>query len=220
MKQYGEDFKKYLQPTFFMDCEHPNIKEKAEELIEGIDEEDDIAKAIKLFYFVRDGVRYTVSDSYNFVDKETSKSSLTLERKFGFCIPKAILLASLARAVGIPSRLHYVDIINHMTSEKLIEQMGSNLFVFHGFTELFLNGKWVECNCAFDRELCERKNFPWVDFDGVKDGLFAATNKDGEPFVDYIKDHGVFDDCPHELILKTWAESYDQSSYGDKIKQK
>jgi hypothetical protein len=53
-----------------------------------------------------------------------------------------------------------------------------------------------------------RKNFPWVDFDGVKHGLFASTTEDGEPFVEYIKDHGVYNDAPHQEIMETWAKEY------------
>ena len=170
--------------------------------------DNDISKAIKLFYFVRDGIRYSVKDSRLSFNKEEWKPSLTLEKGYAFCIPKAILLASLARAVGMPSKLHFVDIVNHMTSERLKQNMGSNIFIFHGFVELFLNGKWVEANCAFDKELCMRKNFPWVDFDGVKDGLFASTTDDGEPFVEYLKDRGVYNDAPHQEIMETWAKEY------------
>jgi len=206
MIHQNEEFNETLKPTFFMDWKHPSILQKAKELTDGI--EDDINKAIKLFYFVRDGIRYSVKDSRKSYNKEEWKPSLTLEKGYAFCIPKAILLASLARAVGIPSRLHFGDIVNHMTSDRLRKNMGSNLFIFHGFVELFLNGKWVEANCAFDKELCIRKNFPWVDFDGVKDGLFASTNNDGEPFVEYIKDRGVYNDAPHQEIMETWAMEY------------
>jgi len=206
MKDFDEKFKDTLKPTYFMDWKHPTILEKAKELTDGI--EDDLEKAIKLFYFVRDGIRYSVKDSIKSYDKAEWKSSLTLEKEYGFCIPKAILLASLARAVGIPSKLHFVDIVNHMISENLKTRMGSNVFIFHGFVELFLNGRWVEANCAFDKELCIRKNFPWVDFDGVKDGLFASTNKDGEPFVEYLKDRGVYNDAPHQEVMETWAKEY------------
>jgi len=206
MIDFNEKFEETLKSTFFMDWKHPSVLQKAKELTDGI--EDDISKAIKLFYFVRDGIRYSVKDSRKSYNKEEWKPSLTLEKGYAFCIPKAILLASLARAVGIPSRLHFVDIVNHMTSERLKKNMGSNLFIFHGFVELFLNGRWVEANCAFDKELCIRKNFPWVDFDGVKDGLFASTNKDGEPFVEYIKDRGVYNDAPHQEIMQAWASGY------------
>ena len=208
MTNLSAEFKETLKPTFFMNYEHPSIQEKVRELTKGIADEDDIRKAVKLFYFVRDQIKYSVKNARESYNKENWKSSVTLERGFGFCIPKSILLASLTRAVGIPSRLHYVDIVNHMTSERLKKDMGSNLFIFHGFVELFLNGKWVEANCAFDKELCMRKNFPWVDFDGVKDGLFASTNKDGEPFVEYIKDRGVYNDAPHQEIMQTWVEEY------------
>ncbi len=197
-----------LKPTFYMDYDHPLIQEKVRELTEGFPKEDDIGKAVKLFYFVRDKIKYTVKDARKSYKKANWKSSLTLKRGSGFCIPKSILLASLARSVGIPSRLHFVDIVNHMTSERLRKDMGSNLFVFHGFVELFLGGRWVEANCAFDKELCKKKNFPAVNFDGKRDGLFASTNKDGKPFVDYIKDRGVYNDAPHQEIMQVWAEEY------------
>ncbi|MFX1324747.1 MAG: transglutaminase family protein [Promethearchaeota archaeon] len=206
MTEANDNFEETLKPTYYLDWEHPTILQKAKELTDGI--KDDIGKAIKLFYFVRDGVRYSVKDARLSFNKIEWKSSLTLKKGYGFCIPKAILLASLARAVGIPSRLHYVDIVNHMISQNLRTRMGSNVFIFHGFVELFLNGRWVEANCAFDKELCIRKNFPWVDFDGVKDGLFASTNKDGEPFVEYIKDRGVYNDAPHQEVMQTWALEY------------
>ncbi len=208
MTNQSNKFEETLKPTFFMDYKHPLVQEKAKELIEGIPEDDDIGRAIKLFYFVRDQIRYSVRNTSKSHNKENWKSSLTLETGFAFCIPKAILLASLGRAVGVPSRLHCVDIINHMTSEKLKKNMGSNLFIFHGFVEFFLDGRWVEANCAFDKELCLRKNFPAVNFDGKRDGLFAATNKDGNPFVEYIKDRGVYNDAPHQEVMQTWAAEY------------
>ncbi|KKN55207.1 hypothetical protein LCGC14_0584770, partial [marine sediment metagenome] len=192
MSKLSKDFKETLKPSFFMDYDHPLVYEKAKEITEGIPEGDDINKAIRLFYYVRDQIRYTVKHARESYNKESWKSSLTIERGEGFCIPKSITLASLARAVGIPSKLHFVDIVNHMTSERLKKDMGNNLFIFHGFVELFLGGKWVEANCAFDKELCIRKNFPAVTFDGIKDGLFASTNNDGEPFIEYVKDRGVY----------------------------
>ncbi|MHA1916561.1 MAG: transglutaminase-like domain-containing protein [Promethearchaeota archaeon] len=200
------NFEETLKPTFFMNYEHLSVMQKAKELTEGI--ERDVEKAIKLFYFVRDGIRYSVKDSRKSFDKNEWQASLTLEKGYAFCIPKAILLASLARAIGIPSRLHFVDIVNHMTSERLKKDMGSSLFIFHGFVELFIDGRWVEANCAFDKELCMRKNFPWVDFDGIKDGLFASTTEDGKPFVEYMKDRGVYNDAPHQEVLETWAAEY------------
>ncbi|MHA1729231.1 MAG: transglutaminase-like domain-containing protein [Promethearchaeota archaeon] len=207
MAQIGKEFEETLKPTFYMDWEHPSVRKKAQELIDGIPKDDNIGKAIKLFYFVRDEVRYSVSDSHNAIHKETLKSSLTLERRYGFCIPKAILLASLARAVGIPSKLHFFDIINHMISENLIKLRGTPL-LFHGFTELYLNNKWLEANCAFNKELCLRKKYSVVDFDGINNALFASTNKEGTKFVDYINDRGVYNDVPHQKIVQIWTERH------------
>ncbi|MBN2154697.1 MAG: transglutaminase [Candidatus Lokiarchaeota archaeon] len=212
--------RKYLRPTYYMNFKDPHITQKATKLIEGIPTNHDIEKAIKLFYFVRDEIPYVVKNNNEYYSRENMKATATLNRGFGFCIQKAVLLAALARAVGIPSRLHFNDIINHMTSKKYIEYIGNDKFLYHGYTELYLNGKWVEANVAFDKELCVRKNWPIVEFDGVKPGLFAHQDETGKPFVEYIKDHGTYSNVPYYWILFGWMKGYGFTLHGKrKIKK-
>ncbi len=205
---FKTEIEKYLEPTYYLDFNNQIIKKKALELTETISADNFSEKAIKLFYFVRDQIPYKVSIKKEIYLRKNLKASKTLERGNGFCIPKSILLASLGRAVGIPTRLHFVDIENHMTSDRFRDIMGSNLFVYHAYMEFYLNGKWIEANVGFDKELCIKKGFPIIEFDGKNPGLFAHSDENGKPFVDYIKDRGISSDLPYYKILLTWAAIY------------
>jgi transglutaminase-like putative cysteine protease len=209
---------KYLKPTYCIDHTESSIIEKSRELVQDVSEKNDIERGIKLFYFVRDEIKYIVKYDNDYYKRSNLKASATLARGYGFCIQKAVLLAALARAIGIPSRLHFNDIVNHMTSKKYREFVGNDKFLYHGYTELFLNGKWVEANVAFDKELCERKNWPIVEFDGIKPGLFAHQDESGKPFIDYIKDHGTFARVPYQQIIFTWMIGYGYKMHGKRKK--
>ena len=191
-----------------MNLSEHSLQNKVKLLLNDIDEQDDIQKAIKLFYFVRDEIKYVVKFSFKYYSRKNTKASVTLNRGYGYCIQKATLLAAMARIAGIPSRLHFIDMINHLTPQSYIDKIGSNLFIYHAYPELYLNEKWVEANVAFDKQLCERKNFPVVDFDGINPGLFAKQDATGRPFIEYLKDHGTFNDIPYWKILWAWKKEY------------
>jgi transglutaminase-like putative cysteine protease len=199
---------KYLKPTQFIEANNPIIKTKAQELIQDIPSNDDIQKAIKIFYFVRDEIPYHVKNTRLFYSKPWLKASATLQRQKGYCIQKSVLLAALARAIGIPARLHFVDIMNYLTPRKFIEEMGRDLFIYHGFAELYLNGKWIEANVAFDKALCLRKGYPVGEFDGKTPCLFSHFDEQGRKFVEYIKDRGTSIDVPYHRIILTWLIEY------------
>ncbi len=140
--------------------------------------------------------------------RKIMKSSYILQKKEGFCVQKAVLLTSLCRAVGIPAKLHFVDIRNYRSSKSVQDLMGTNLFVWHGYTEIFLNNKWVKANPAFDKVLCEENNFPTVEFDGIHDAMFSKKDLLGNKFIEYENDHGTFDDLPYSEILNGWYQAY------------
>ena len=200
--------KKYLKSTFFIDSSHPLLQKKAQELLQDIDPNDQIQIAVKLFYYVRDEIKYVVKYAPQYYNRKNTKATATLKRGYGYCIQKATLMAALARIAGIPTRIHFVDMKNHLTPQSYIDRVGSNLFVYHAYPELYLNGKWIEANVAFDKDLCDRKNFPIVHFDGIKPGLFAKQDDTGQPFVEYIKDHGTYADVPYWKILWAWKKEY------------
>jgi transglutaminase-like putative cysteine protease len=123
-------------------------------------------------------------------------------------VPKSVLLAALARVVGIPSRLGFADVVNHLASKRLLELMKTDVFAFHGFTELFIEGRWVKATSAFDKKLCERFRVPPLEFDGRNDALLQPFNSDGDQYMEYVRDHGTFADLPFELMMETFREVY------------
>ena len=199
-----EEFQIYLQPTQFIDSDSPVIIEYAKTVCG--DETADIDKAVKLYYAVRDTVHY----QFYRIDLNTDalKASTVLARKFGFCISKAVLLAALARAEGIPSRLGFADVRNHLCTDRLKKLMQSDLFIYHGYTELYLENKWVKATPAFDLSLCRRFKVTPLEFDGRKDSIFHQLDCNGNRHMEYVNDRGQFADLPHGQIVEAMKEHY------------
>ena len=202
---YSEShFKKYLTPTAIIDCDHPNVRAYAQKTVEG--SKDPIAQSVKLYLAVRDGIRY---DPYSpFYLPEHYRASYVLKRGKSFCIPKASLLCALGRACGIPSRIGFAIVKNHLATKQLIDYMGSNIFVYHGFVEFQLQGKWVKATPAFNRELCERHKVRPLEFNGHDDSLFHAYNSANQKYMEYVEYQGTYADVPVSKILNAWEESY------------
>lgn len=199
--------KKYLSPTETIDCDHPIIIEYVEKITKAA--EKNIIKAVRLFYAVRDDIRY---DPYTpFYLPEHYKASNILINKRGFCVCKASLLCALGRAANIPSRIGFADVKNHLATYQLIEFLGSDIFVYHGFTEFYLSGKWVKATPTFNAELCEIHNVKPLEFNGKEDAIFHEFNRDKKKYMEYLKYHGTYDDIPIERILKAWYETYGKS---------
>ena len=196
---------KYLTPTPVIDSDHPLIVKHAMNTI-GEGSTDQVEQAIKLYYAVRDGIRY--DPYYPFYLPEHYRASNVLKSKRGYCVCKASLLCALGRACGIPSRVGFADVVNHLATRQLIEYIGSNLFVFHGFTEFYLKGKWVKSTPAFNRELCERHDVAPLEFNGLEDSVFQPYNAGREQFMEYVADHGTFSDIPLDRILRAWKDAY------------
>jgi len=201
-----QDFNIYLQPTQYFDFNKKFVSRKAIEITSGL--KTDKEKAIALFYWVRDEVKYNAFSYYPKI-KANLKASVTLRRKNGFCMSKSTLLSTLARAIGIPARIHMVDIINHKISQRLVNFMGSKAFHCHAYSEIYLNKKWVKAAPIFDKKTCIKGNFfPMTEFDGEIDALFAPFDTEGNKFVEYIGDWGIYADVPQEKIHQIFCEKY------------
>lgn len=189
---------KYLASTYTMDCDEPSIKNKAAKLTDGLSAEIDRAKAV--FYFVRDHIKY---NPYGGISPlEEYKASATLRRGNGYCVQKAVLLAALARAAGIPSRLGFCNVRNHLLSKEILDGLrGDNVMKYHGYALLHLNGKWLKATPSFDIDLCRQHNFIPVDFDGTQDAIFHRCNQEGKLHMEYVHDHGIYDEVPWDEIL-------------------
>ncbi|MEX2589091.1 MAG: transglutaminase-like domain-containing protein [Chitinophagales bacterium] len=196
--------KKYLEPTKYVDSDHPAIIKKAEEIVEGLNNDKD--KAVALYYYVRDSIRYNPYEID--LSEEALKASTVFKRGYGFCVEKANLLAAFARSQGIPARFGFADVKNHLSSPRLIKALRSEVFAFHGYTELFINGKWVKATPAFNRELCVILNVKPLEFNGEEDSIFQEFDSDGKAFMVYLKDHGIFHDIPRAYMIEVLQKHY------------
>ncbi|MBI1288595.1 MAG: cysteine protease [Flavobacteriales bacterium] len=201
MDTYGPE---HLQPTFYIDSDNPDVVAFAQKHVGNAT--TDREKAINLYYAVRDGFRY---NPYNLRMKPADVTASHLLRAGdGHCIDKAIFLAACARAVGIPSRLEFADVVNHISSEKFVEMLKSEIFAMHGITQLYIDGKWVKCTPAFNKELCDIFNVEPLEFDGEHDSLFHEFDKSHNKFMEYVAQHGVFDDFPHMYFVAVMVLNY------------
>ncbi|MBM3119621.1 MAG: transglutaminase family protein [Chloroflexi bacterium] len=199
-----KEMERYLRPSPTIDSDNEAIKQKAVDLTKGKETVEDKAKS--LFYWVRDNIKYNPLVPLGIF--EDYRASKTLKRGEGFCVEKAAVLAAFARAVAIPARLHLADIRNYLVSERLFKVMGTNLFSYHGYTELYIGGKWVKATPAFDLKMCQENRIIPVEFNGKNDALFHSHNLDGKLHIEYVADHGHRADFPSDEILAGWDKHY------------
>lgn len=194
----------YLSPGRYIDSDDPGIAAFAARVTAGATSK--LEAALMLYRAVRDEIVY---DPYHMPgEAEAFRASRVLADGRGFCIGKAALLAAAARAQGIPARVGYADVRNHLATRRLRELMGTDAFVWHGYTQLHLEGKWVKATPAFGREVCDRFGVAPLEFDGRTDSLFQPYNRQGDRYMEYIADRGQHADVPAEAILATFREVY------------
>ncbi len=192
-----------LAPSRFVDSDAPAIRAYAEARA---GEGTDIERACRLYYAVRDDLRY---DPYDIdYSPEGFSASATLARGRGFCVTKAAVLAASARAAGIPARLGYADVRNHLATPRLIERMGTDLFLFHGYVDLWLDGRWVKATPAFNIEMCVKFGVLPLEFDGRADSIFHPFDGKGQRHMEYVNDRGVYADVPYDEILAEFRRVY------------
>ena len=187
-----------------VDADHPAVVAMAHTAIGDATHPRD--QAVKLYYAVRDGIRY---DPYR-VDLSVQglKASRVLADGFGWCVPKAALLAAACRAVGIPARVGLADVRNHLSTARLREVMGTDMFYGHGYTAIQLDGRWIKATPAFNVELCNKMNMHTLEFDGTKDSIYHPFDLAGQRHMEYVRFRGEFDDMPRQEILAIFAEHY------------
>jgi hypothetical protein len=194
---------RFLKCTEIIDCDSNSIKEKALEVTKGL--KTDKEKAVALFYFVRDKIKHNAY--VPLYDANRYKASSTLKEGNGMCQNKAILLVALARAVGIPARLGFVDVEDHQLSDSFKQMIGGvNTMPFHGFAELYIDGRWVHASPAYDLATCQKKGFIPVEFDGVKDAKDSEYTKNGQLHMKHIQYHGPYEDLPLDEIYSYYRE--------------
>lgn len=199
-----EDMQPYLQATEFLDYQHPEVAAFALACAGEI--ETPLDKAVALYYAVRDQIRYDPYDLRH--SRQAMRASSVLAKGSGYCVAKAVLLAALARQQKIPSRLGFADVTNHLSTTRLREKMGTDLFVFHGYVEMWLNQRWVKATPAFNLSLCEKFSVLPLEFDGINDSIFHPFDKEGRRHMEYVRERGSYADLPFDLMFSVYGSTY------------
>ncbi len=194
----------YLSTSYFIDHDHAALQRyAAAHAPAGL---TDTAKSMALYDAVRDGWRY---NPYLFDFRaEALRASTIFEQSEAHCVGKAVLLAALLRQAGVPSRMHFYQVQNHLGTSRLEEVLGTNVLVFHGATEVWLKGRWVTVTPAFNIGLCERLGVAPLEFDGEHDAIFQAYDRDKRKFMEYLHDYGPYHDLPYEYMLSEFRRAY------------
>ena len=193
-----------LRPTEFIDSESAEVRSFVDRVAgEATDQHEVVAL---LFAAIRDGIRY---DPYSVSgDPADYRASNVLSFESGYCVQKSVALTAAARAAGIPSRLGFADVKNHLQSERLREAMGTDLFIWHGYSTFFVGGRWTKASSAFNRELCERFGVAPLDFDGRTDALLHPFTADGSKYMEYVRERGTYTDLPLRTMLLDLRDTY------------
>ncbi len=194
----------FLRPTQTMDFESESLREFVTE--NSLTNSTDLERAKSLYYAVRDQIRY---DPYSFSPALNDYSaSHTLKTGRGWCVTKAILYAACCRAVGIPARLGYADVRNHLSTANLRRLMHTDIFYWHGYTDVYLNRTWVKATPAFNIGLCARFRLRPLEFDGLEDSIYHPFDLDGQKHMEYLNYHGEFADLPFDRMMQDFSRFY------------
>ena len=198
------DLHKFTTAGVFIDSDAPSVIAFAKTT--AMDATDSRAAALRLYFTIRDTITY---DLYiNLADPANYRASAVLTVKRGFCVGKASLLAASARALGIPARVGYADVRNHLSSPRLMETLKTDTFLWHSYAELYLGGRWIKATPAFDNALCARLGLKPLEFDGETDSLFHAFDQAGRRHMEYLNDRGSFFDVPFNTITADFVKAY------------
>lgn len=194
-----------LDATPFMDIDSPAVRSFVREAIGSAESQRD--RAVRLFYAVRDRIRY---DPYRItLDDPAYRASAVIAAGYGWCVPKALLLAACARAAGIASAVGLADVRNHLTTDKLRARMGGiDVFYDHGYAALLIEGRWLKAVPAFNIELCERFAVQPTEFDGRSDALYQEYDVHQRRHMQYLADHGCWSDLPLQKVRDDFARHY------------
>jgi transglutaminase-like putative cysteine protease len=196
----------FLVSTAFVDSTSSEVREFVSRSLDNTPDLSATDKAICLFEAVRDRIKYnpfdigTVEDEY--------RASRIAGKPSNYCVPKAILLTAALRAAGIPAAVGFADVRNHLNSPKLADLMRTDVFIYHGYVALWLDGNLFKVTPAFNTELCERFGVRQLIFDGKSDALFHEFDTNSQRHMEYVRDRGWFADTPIGQLLREFRVTY------------
>jgi transglutaminase-like putative cysteine protease len=199
----------FLAPGEYVDSDHPAIRQVAATVAGSATE-----RARALYLTVRDSIAYSTLPAAGSMrdylrDPETYRASSVLATGSGYCVSKAALYTALCRAAGIPAKVAFADVRNHhITGWRLRKALGTDLFAWHGYSEILLAGRWITVTLMFDAPLCGRMALAPAEFDGESDTLLPTVDLRGHRFFSYGAHHGSFADVPTEFLTREMPRRY------------
>jgi transglutaminase-like putative cysteine protease len=187
------------EETFFLDYSSPDVRDFISTVLGPGASRDPIEKSVALYYAIRDGIDYDVYEQE--LSRDSLRASAILRDGRGFCIHKSLVYAAVLRAVGIPSKLLFADVRNHLASARLLGLIGGEVFRFHAMTKVWLAGKWVIATPVFNDLLCRLYGFPALDFNGTEDSLLHPFGEDGNRSMEFLEFRGEFPDFPYDVVV-------------------
>ena len=213
------DINQYLTPSKVINSDHPAVKSFAKE--NSGDATGPRELAVNFFYAIRDGIRYL---PYNVdVSVKGLKASTTIKNGHGWCVSKSALLAACCRVYGIPARVGFADVKNHIANARLKSYMlNKDIFYWHGYASIYIDGLWIRATPVFNLELCRRFKFKPLEFDGRKDALYHPFDEYGNRHMEYVNYRGEFTDVPVDKIMNKFRKEYSEllfkkTSYDDEL---
>ncbi|GAB3766674.1 transglutaminase family protein [Ramlibacter monticola] len=198
-----DDPQSSLAATDLVDSDHPAVREFAARHAEGGNARE---RAVALYYAVRDRFRY---DPYRIdLSPRGMRASTVLEIGYGWCVTKAALMAAACRAAGIPARMGFADVRNHLSTQRMRETMETDVFTWHGYADVWIDGSWVKATPAFNLALCERFGLHPLEFDGREDSIYHAFDRSGQRHMEYLADRGRYADVPLAELVADFRLRY------------
>ena len=184
--------------TEFIDSDSERVRDYANRAV-GPSISCQRAAAVAAFYAVRDKLHYDVYGAD--FSREGLRASRTIERGSGLCIHKSIVYAAVMRSLGIPSRLVFADVRNHIASPQLRKFVGGDIFHFHCMAAVRLEGRWLRVTPVFSRSVCRLFGIQPLEFDGTQDSIFQPCEGAAGTHMEFVREHGEFDDLPYERVV-------------------
>lgn len=159
--------KEYLSATKVCDVDSPDIKMKSYLLTKKSYSEKQ--KAIDIFNFVRDEIKYRFDYPY-------TKASETLKKGYGNCFNKTNLQIALLRSCGIYAgyKIYLIkkDVFFPIVPEEIYKLI--NQPTIHVSCAIYLEEKWIEADPTIDFELYNRiyrniENWKYSDWEGANE---------------------------------------------------
>lgn len=187
--------------TKLADDENILVKETAQRLTQG--EEDLRKKLEKLFYYVRDDIKFAFPK-----DGDLVKASETIQSGRGQCNTKSTLFLALCKSMGIPARIHF-SLIKKEIQQGLFTGIAYHLMpdlISHSWIEVKIEGKWRRLDSYINDEDFYLAAKSELKKNGWDTGFSVACSSgesssgfhiDEEKFVQMdavVLDHGVWDE--------------------------